>query len=433
MRILLTTRRIVEEKRNPISLLDLAAFLRARGHAVDCYFMDQLPGPGAEPPGKTYDLTGLSVLQALDESFPLRDALHLKKTFNARTVVGGKWTETMPDAQRDAMRDGGIEVCVGQGERYFDPGWADFASYPSWDPADFRTLGEVNEEIMSTRGCPYRCNFCHNTEKKLSFFSASRTADNIELLLRLGSRSIFIVDDIFTLRAAHMSELLEELRRRGVDIRGKNRFFSHVNHLSPDILRQIAAYAPETIQLGIESGDDRMLKLMGKPFRGASVREDTASAWDRDQSPDPVPSRIPRGKRGEPEEHAEFYRTHRTVRRGRVDELLPAGARHAGPRNGRRERARPPPHRQEHRYHVRPPRPDRRYPGRLQKAHGGCFQPQVAQGVPAKGAVQEPAPRPPRLAGKTGRITAARRPENCKLWNAPFSGRITGVPDHGHL
>ena len=172
----------------------------------------------------------------------------------------------MEDEQRSGLQNNGIEICAGPGEGYFHQGEIDFGGYPSWQAVDFQTLRDVNEEVMSARGCPYHCNFCHNTERRVSFFTASRTADNIELLFRLGTRQIFIVDDIFTLRASHMANLLHEAQRRGIPLEGRNRFFSHVSHLSPEILEQIARYRPTQVQIGIESGDDRMLRLMGKPF-----------------------------------------------------------------------------------------------------------------------------------------------------------------------
>ena len=66
LRILLTTRRETAEKRNPIALLDLAAYWRRYGHRVDCYYLDQLTRPLRAD--ASYDLVGLSVLQVLRET-----------------------------------------------------------------------------------------------------------------------------------------------------------------------------------------------------------------------------------------------------------------------------------------------------------------------------------------------------------------------------
>ncbi len=88
MKILLTSRREKNERRNPIALLDLAAFWRSLGHTVDCYYLDQLGGPISQ--GRSYDLAGLSVLQVIQEKTPLYDALWLQKKFKADDVAAGR-------------------------------------------------------------------------------------------------------------------------------------------------------------------------------------------------------------------------------------------------------------------------------------------------------------------------------------------------------
>ena len=264
MRILLTTRRELDERRNPIALLDMAAYLRHFGHAVDCYYLDQLDSHHKS--GPLYDVVGLSVLQTLNEHVPVSDALYLKKRYGTDVVVGGKWTQTTSESQRAMLAGHDIKVWTGPGERYFVDREIDFAAYPSWDRVDFETLNDVRADIMSARGCPYHCHFCHNTEKKLSFFSARRTADNIRLLFELGVQNIFFCDDIFTLRPSHMEALYHELKARAIDIEHRSEFFTHVKHINQGILRWIKIYNPYRISVGVESGDDAMLKLMGKGF-----------------------------------------------------------------------------------------------------------------------------------------------------------------------
>lgn len=258
MNILLTTRQDPAEARNPVAILDLAAFLRQQGHVVDCYFVDRVPD-------RPYDLVGLSVLRAIDDQ-PIQDALALRQRFSGKVVVGGKWAETASPAERATLEAHDIELHAGPGEPYFRPGPFHLQDYPAWDKRDFETLGEVHYEIMSTRGCAYHCNFCHNTETKLSFFSPRRTADNIELLLSLGIQEIFFVDDIFTLKPDHMAGLLGELEHRGVSLANRCMFFTHVNYTNEKSLRWIDAFHPTSVQIGIESGDDGMLRALGKTF-----------------------------------------------------------------------------------------------------------------------------------------------------------------------
>ena len=271
MKILLTTRREKAEQRNPIALLDLAAYLREFGHYVDCYYLDQL----AKLNGKwiSYDLVGLSVLQVLSEETSLKDSLYLKKKYGTHTVIGGKWAQTLSEQQKGRFENEGIEVYIGQGERYFINQSIDFESYPSWDRCDFETLQDVRADVMSTRGCPYHCHFCHNTEKKLSFFSPQRTADNIQLLFDLGVQRIFFCDDILTLRASHMAKLYEGMKRGNIPFENRTEFFTHINHLQSEILEWIKRFKPYQVNVGVESGDDRMLDAMGKGFDSQTAYE----------------------------------------------------------------------------------------------------------------------------------------------------------------
>jgi radical SAM superfamily enzyme YgiQ (UPF0313 family) len=181
--------------------------------------------------------------------------------------------------------DTGIRVFSGAGEHYFSDQAIDFEEYPSWSKIDFETLNDVHADVMSTRGCPYHCHFCHNTEKNLSFFSPKRTADNIELLFNLGMNRIFFCDDIFTLKAAHMESLYNELRKRNIFIENRNEFFTHINHINADTLKWIKMFKPFRVSVGVESGDDRMLKLMGKGFDSETALNKLKMLYDEVQVP----------------------------------------------------------------------------------------------------------------------------------------------------
>ena len=83
---MLTTRKEPLEPRNPIALLDLAQYLRSLRHSVDCYYISQLRA--GEVKGEHYDIVGLSVLQAIREEDPLKDAIWLKEMFKTKVVDG---------------------------------------------------------------------------------------------------------------------------------------------------------------------------------------------------------------------------------------------------------------------------------------------------------------------------------------------------------
>ena len=262
MRILLTSGKwaVHPDGWNPIGMLDLAVYWRGMGFEVDCHYLDGIPQ-------REYDIVGLSVFSGSDLN-KIDNALMLKKRFpKAKIIVGGRWTQYIEMQDRAVLDSHGIEVWVGNGEDYFGNGvTVDFASYPSWSAWDFATLQDKGTYIMSSRGCPYSCNFCHNIERSLSFFSPSRTADNIELLFSLGIPEVFFVDDIFTLKTRHMIGVLEECQKRGIPLEGRNRFFTHINCVNEESVKVMERFNPLEVQVGLESGDSGMLRLMGKTF-----------------------------------------------------------------------------------------------------------------------------------------------------------------------
>ncbi len=257
-------RKIWEELRNPIAILDLAAYWRGLGHQVDVFFLHQVLEEGKG--SASYDLVGLSVLQALDETIPLSDAMELHKKFRTRTVVGGKWAQDINKDLVNQFQKAGIELCHGAGENFLDGTPIDFSRYPPWDRQDFESLGEVHGEIMTMRGCPFHCHFCHNTEHRLNYFSPARTVDNIALLRQLGQNEFFVLDDVFIANPKHMESIYLELKSRGIPIQNTFKFFAHIKCLNPITISWIDKFKPIRLQIGIESGDDRMLKEMGKTF-----------------------------------------------------------------------------------------------------------------------------------------------------------------------
>jgi radical SAM superfamily enzyme YgiQ (UPF0313 family) len=161
-------------------------------------------------------------------------------------------------------------VWDGPGEKLFNGGLSvDYSSYPAWFAADFYALDRLHSmtEAMSSRGCPYRCHFCHNTEPKMQFFSPERTVSNAALILNvIGRHRVFFVDDVFATNAQRMREILAEADLAGLELRKRTCFFVHVNHTSGERLDAIAEYEPQEVQMGVESGDDGMLEAMGKRF-----------------------------------------------------------------------------------------------------------------------------------------------------------------------
>ena len=69
---------------------------------------------------------------------------------------------------------------------------------------------------MSTRGCPYRCEFCSNVVFGGSYRarSSENVVDEIEDILKLGYDRVAFADDLFTLNRERVFGICDEILRR---------------------------------------------------------------------------------------------------------------------------------------------------------------------------------------------------------------------------
>jgi radical SAM superfamily enzyme YgiQ (UPF0313 family) len=129
-------------------------------------------------------------------------------------------------------------------------------------------LGKDNiiTTMFTSRGCPYQCTFCDRPfSPVISGFrwrSAKHVADEMEECLNLGIREAFIYDDTFTVRKDRVFELCNEIKQRKLKFRWDVR--AHVNTMTPDLLRAMKDAGCDRIHYGVESGNDRMLRVIKK-------------------------------------------------------------------------------------------------------------------------------------------------------------------------
>jgi len=262
MSILLT--QIIErfDPRSPMAILDLAAYGRSLGIDMRVGYAENM-GDLSE-----FDAVWVSAL-IYDEK--LVDFIRSIRERNAKRIVfGGKAASTLFDRDIELLEKMGVVIHEGHGELLLNGGTeCDVAAYPPWSEDDFRALDLSNSmtDMMTSRGCPYHCHFCHNTEKRVTYFSHERSATHARFFLETLKRStVFIIDDIFALKSSHMRGFLDMCDRMSFNVRGRTRFFVHASHLDDDRLDSIDVLQPSELQIGIESGDDNMLAAMGKTF-----------------------------------------------------------------------------------------------------------------------------------------------------------------------
>jgi radical SAM superfamily enzyme YgiQ (UPF0313 family) len=121
--------------------------------------------------------------------------------------------------------------------------------------------------IMATRGCPNRCFFCGSHEiwgRRVRFRSPENVVAEIRGLQRMGLNYIHFDDDTFGVSSEYLTALTGEIERQCPDLSWSCE--THVRLMTPENLRAMKAAGCTMIQLGIESGNNRILKLMRKGF-----------------------------------------------------------------------------------------------------------------------------------------------------------------------
>lgn len=141
-------------------------------------------------------------------------------------------------------------------------------------------LKQFNNElsVMTGRGCPFNCAFCHEGQhtKKVRFRSVENVIGEIEAFLRLKSNeeSVFVLftDDTFTLNPLRVKRLCEGLKKLQ-KIKKFNWFCEghiHTLFLHPEMIQYLFDAGLHRIQLGIEAGTQKVLDAYRK---GSSLEE----------------------------------------------------------------------------------------------------------------------------------------------------------------
>jgi len=128
--------------------------------------------------------------------------------------------------------------------------------------------------LQSTRGCPYRCAFCHKIwPKKHVTRSAHHIFQEIAFYYNLGIRRFAFIDDIFNLDMKNSARLFELIIETGLEVQ---LFFSgglRGDILTPGYIDLMVKAGTVSIALALESASPRMQKLIGKDLNLEKFRE----------------------------------------------------------------------------------------------------------------------------------------------------------------
>ncbi|HZV50632.1 MAG TPA: radical SAM protein [Candidatus Dormibacteraeota bacterium] len=134
--------------------------------------------------------------------------------------------------------------------------------------------------LMSTRGCPFRCEFCHKSVFG-DLFSA-RPAESVvremEEIAELGYEHVWMSDDIFTLNYRRTMELCRRIEEARLPLTWE--CLSRVTQVDFELFAQMRRAGCTRVFFGIESGDEEVLKRMRKGITPDQARRAVQACVD---------------------------------------------------------------------------------------------------------------------------------------------------------
>ena len=243
-------------------------------------------------------------------------ASELKKQLDVRVIVGGCHATALPERTLTEFRDFDYVVC-GEAERstrelvkYIKAGRPSvthnipgvvfrngqeiihnrpgaqlttteldhlpFPAFHHYYGEDKRALaGKHAYYVMVTsRGCPYNCAFCMRVlGKKIRRRSAENVVQEMEYAKeQYGAHTFDFADEVFLCDTSETRDLLQLMIKRGLPKSLRWSGLVRANSVNTDIIALAKEAGCYRLEMGVESGDNQILKAIGKGITVEQVR-----------------------------------------------------------------------------------------------------------------------------------------------------------------
>jgi radical SAM superfamily enzyme YgiQ (UPF0313 family) len=153
-----------------------------------------------------------------------------------------------------------------------NPGWSqlsppvrEWVNFEPYRDAWVRAHGYFSVNMVSSRGCPYHCNWCAKpiSGNKFQLRPAASVAEEMKLLkFTVGADHIWFGDDVFALNHHWVRELAEEVTRRGAAVPFKIQ--SRADLMTDETVENLKTAGCTEVWMGVESGSQTVLNAMDK-------------------------------------------------------------------------------------------------------------------------------------------------------------------------
>ena len=155
---------------------------------------------------------------------------------------------------------------------------------PAWDLVDitpyqeaWRKHGYFSINIATTRGCPYKCNWCAKPiyGNRYNSRSPQHVVDEIKLIKsHFDFDHIWFCDDIFGLKPKWVQDFNEILKSEKINLKYKIQSRADLL-LKDDTIKSLAESGCDEVWIGAESGSQKILDAMDKGTSIHQIEEST--------------------------------------------------------------------------------------------------------------------------------------------------------------
>jgi len=115
---------------------------------------------------------------------------------------------------------------------------------------------------VTSRGCPYRCIFCKLDSNRIRLISLENIIRLLEAYMDLGIKEIEFYDETFNLDTQRVIEFADYVINK--KLKFKWSFRGRIDKVNAKMLELIKEAGCQRIQYGVESGVERVLKILNK-------------------------------------------------------------------------------------------------------------------------------------------------------------------------
>ncbi len=130
----------------------------------------------------------------------------------------------------------------------------------------YRLFGKRLLPVITSRGCPFQCNFCVATRmfgKEYRMRSAESVLEELEWLKTTrGAEAFTFYDDTLTFNKARLFKILDGMKNRKINLPWDCQ--TRVDQVTPEILSKMQAAGCQQMFFGVESGCQKILGAIGK-------------------------------------------------------------------------------------------------------------------------------------------------------------------------